>query len=180
LKELYTPQIIQLIKRMFPPDPSQTGVGSTWVERDVNNIEEIHDAYVEFLAYVIREEQRREQELQEQQKKFAENRPAEVVSAEKKVVDNIGGYKTILAEIAPCRGGSDPGYDSDETVEDDNQPQPPEGTMPEGGKSRTHRRRAATAKRTRRKAYNKKSNKRKSRKQLSRKKISRRRQSRRK
>ena len=49
-----------------------------------------------------------------------------------------------------------------------------------GGKSRTHRRRPATAKRSRRKAYNKKSNKRKSRKQLSRKKISRRRQSRRK
>lgn len=49
-----------------------------------------------------------------------------------------------------------------------------------GGKSRTHRRRAATTKRSRRKAYNKKSNKRKSRKQLSRKKISRRRQSRRK
>jgi hypothetical protein len=55
-----------------------------------------------------------------------------------------------------------------------------EGPMVEGGKSRTHRRRASTAKRTRRKAYNKKSNKRKSRKQLSRKKISRRRQSRRK
>lgn len=51
---------------------------------------------------------------------------------------------------------------------------------PEGGKSRTHRRRPATAKRTRRKAYNKKSNKRKSRKQLSRKRQSRRRQSRRK
>lgn len=50
----------------------------------------------------------------------------------------------------------------------------------EGGKSRTRRRRPATAKRSRRKAYNKKSNKRKSRKQLSRKKISRRRQSRRK
>ena len=51
-------------------------------------------------------------------------------------------------------------------------------TRPEdwlGGKSRTSRRRPATAKRTRRKAYNKKSNKRKSRKQ-----ISRRRQSRRK
>jgi hypothetical protein len=48
------------------------------------------------------------------------------------------------------------------------------------GKSRTHRRRAATTKRSRRKAYNKKSNKRNSRKQLSRKKISRRRQSRRK
>jgi hypothetical protein len=47
--------------------------------------------------------------------------------------------------------------------------------IPEGGKSRTRRRRPATAKRTRRKAYNKKSNKRKSRKQ-----ISRRRQSRRK
>jgi hypothetical protein len=49
-----------------------------------------------------------------------------------------------------------------------------------GGKSRTRRRRPATAKRTRRKAYNKKSNKRKSSKKLSRKKISRMRQSRRK
>jgi len=56
----------------------------------------------------------------------------------------------------------------------------PEGQMREGGKSRTHRKRASTTKRSRRKAYNKKSNKRKSRKQLSRKKISRRRQSRRK
>lgn len=43
-----------------------------------------------------------------------------------------------------------------------------------GGKSRTRRRRSATAKRTRRKAYNKKYNKRKSRKQLSRRRQSRR------
>lgn len=49
-----------------------------------------------------------------------------------------------------------------------------------GGKSRSRRRRPATAKRTHRKAYNKKSNKRKSGKQSSRRRQSRRRQSRRK
>jgi hypothetical protein len=185
LRQSYEPQIIQLIKRMLPPDPSQSGVGNTWVERDVNDMDEIQAAYVDFLAYVIEEEQKRDREHQEQQKKFAENRPAEVASAEQKVVDNIEGYKTRLAEIAPCTVssdpmGADPGSDSDETVEGHNPLQLPEGPMREGGKSRTHRRRASTAKRSRRKAYNKKSNKRKSRKQLSRKKISRRRQSRRK
>jgi hypothetical protein len=168
LKKLYTPQIIQLIQGMLPPDPSQSGVGPTWVGRDVKDMDEIHVAYVDFLAYVIREEQKRELKHREQQAKIATNRPLEVASAVQAVVANIESYNTTLAEIAPCRGGSDPtGVEGS-------------GSDTEGGKSRTRRRRAATTKRSRRKAYNKKSNKRKSRKQLSRKKISRRRQSRRK
>jgi hypothetical protein len=179
LIQLYTPQIIQLIKRMLPPDPSQTGVDHTWVERDVKDMDEIHVAYVEFLAYVIREEQKREQDRERQRAVFARNRPTASTAEVQAVADNIKSYKTALAKIAPCAvssgamggenvSGSDFG-DKDTAM-----------SMSEGGKSRTHRRRPTTAKRTRRKAYNKKSNKRKSRKQLSRKKISRRRQSRRK
>ena len=187
LVKLYTPQIIQLIKRMLPPDPSQSGVGNTWVGRDVKEMGEIHAAYVDFLAYVIREEQKRELEHREQREKIATNRPVEVASAVQTVSDDIASYNEKLDEIAPCTVssdpmGADPGSDSDETVEDDNplDAPPPHIQLSEGGKSRSRRRRASTAKRTRRKAYNKKSNKRKSRKQLSRKKISRRRQSRRK
>jgi hypothetical protein len=179
LKALYTPQIIKLIKRMLPPDPSQSGVGHTWVERDVKDMDEIHVAYVEFLAYVIREEQRREQDRERQQAEFEKNRRPIASTAEvQAVVDNIESYNTALAEFAPCAVSS--GTIGGEAESGGEDPRHVATSMRQGGKSRTHRRRAATTKRSRRKAYNKKSNKRKSRKQLSRKKISRRRQSRRK